>query len=87
MEALRLSSSTCQLCSLFHDALEKKNADRFAPIEFRRHEKSRIWLISGVEAFSDLTLPKNLWNVRVNVGLGTLLKEVDLSIKAEPGRL
>ncbi len=83
---LQESSRMCALCFLFYRALERKNASRQVPEAFKAHEKSRIWLVGGEEAFADLSIPKGLHYLRVNVGNGTLLKEADFNITARPGR-
>ena len=84
--ALGDSSRGCGLCLLFNNALESKNARRQVAEAFKAHEKSQIWLVSGEEVCEDLSVPKGLHYLRVNVGNGTLLKEADFNITADHGR-
>ena len=83
--ALRTSSQTCRLCQLFYYALELKNRGKKIPSEFKDNDKSAIWLVSGGEMFFDLCRPKNLSQVRLNVGSGALMDSADLSITTYDG--
>jgi hypothetical protein len=83
--ALVQSADTCTLCSLLLYALESCNAAKHIPKEHKDHENSNIWLLGGEEVFFDLTAPKRLSHLRVNVGRGGLIDSADLSVAAHPG--
>jgi len=83
------SPDYCPLCLFFFTALERKNgASRRppAPEAFKDHKKSQIWLVSGDQAVFDLSQPKGLFSLRVNVGNSTLIKAADFNITSLPGK-
>ena len=93
---LKWSARQCPMCQLMYLALWERNKDHQphhdghhddddVSDDFLSGDQSAIWLISGGNMFFDLSLPKRLSQVRINVGSYGRLQSVDIALYAHPG--
>ncbi|KAK5279411.1 hypothetical protein LTR40_007838 [Exophiala xenobiotica] len=83
-DLLRESSETCPLCALFYHALEQKNSGKHISAEYTSLSRSRVWMHAGDHGFTDLTAPKGLYHMVVNVGGGSAVNAAPISIYSQP---
>lgn len=83
---LKSSATKCSMCRVMYLALQDRNRNPSDVSErFLSSGESNIWLISGENMFFDLSLPKHLSQMRVNVGSCGKLKSIDIGLYAHPG--
>jgi hypothetical protein len=82
--ALVDSAQKCVLCQLFLRAIELENHDGNFPHAFKDHADSNVWLYGGWQMFYDLTTPKGLSYITVNV---KHMKSAVVSLAAHAGKL
>jgi hypothetical protein len=86
MYKLRLSSKQCSMCNLILKCIEDGNQRKepHTP-EYEISTDSNIFLVGGYEFFFDLTQPKLLSFMRVSIGKGEVLEDVDIGLATVEG--
>lgn len=84
---LRLSSNNCRMCNLIMNCIDERNRMKEpCSTDYEESTDSYIFLIGGYEFFFDLTQPKRLSFMRVSIGVGKVLEDVDIGLSTEEGQ-